>query len=108
MPCAGPSEEEHRAYMRARGHVAYDPSKRELAAMLCGFLSALEQYDDFQAYLNRVDWAEVGLDRGFFEAWWGEHKRQDEERRNIEEMKLRLMEQDEREELARLKAKYGE
>lgn len=88
MPCYDPRNEpgweererlrqEHRADMQAV-HRKLDATANVLKwfeAALCGVLSVDE------GVLDRVDWTEAGIPRLEVEAWWKQHKEQDEKRR---------------------------
>ena len=71
------------------------PSPREVEyentnALLCAIVRVLEKYDNLDHALNQVDWAEAGVTKATFHAWWERHKRLDAERRQREAETARL------------------
>lgn len=77
MPCYGPSDQEHIAYMRRIGQPGL--IRDEMPAVLCGVFTALGE--GLADTLDAVDWREVGVRREDVAAWWTEHKARDEARR---------------------------
>lgn len=72
MPCndGGPSTNE----------VEYANSN----ALLCAIVRVLEKSGNLDHVLNEIDWAEAGVTKATFFAWWERHKRMDGERRQRE------------------------
>ena len=73
----------------------------QIEAVLCGVLAAGRI-----AILDSVDWGEVGVPRDLVERWWRRHQAMDGARRYLADQARHRKEVAEREELARLKAKY--
>jgi hypothetical protein len=87
------------------GGVPYGPTREEVLdskapAMLCGLIGALEK-SDFLDALDRIDWKEAGVSRAEFNAWWKQHREQDEDRR-VREAEKAIKEKAKKEALAKL------
>ena len=74
MPCEGGSESAECL-----------EDRRNVPRLLCGIFSVLDVLGIRNALLDQVDWKEAGIDRGWAERWWTEHKLQDDARRLAEE-----------------------
>ena len=58
---------------------------QNIAAMLCGIATVLEDDGDLSSVLDKVDWKESGGSKKKFKAWWASHKAADAERKAEEE-----------------------
>ena len=104
MPCYVPEPPNSIAHVNAEG----DMTKSQFEAVLCALFSKMETLGSFESFMNITNWDEAGVPRSFVKKWWEKHKARDAERRRRERERDAEIERNERLELARLRAKYGD
>jgi hypothetical protein len=66
---------------------SYGLDLAEFEAALCGVLTVIENTNQLDKLLGKIDWKEAGVSRAKVEKWWAAHTAADKKRRQKEALK---------------------